>query len=230
MPGPLNPFGYKGCVIWVPTIPKVVEEALEKVISLIGTLSVTCSLCNVSFFLSYWTKHKEDLDHFDSCLNAEDLLSLWGMQIDYQETHNCSQLESLSCSQCNASIIVSHHNGFKNPPFSIAILHTNNTKSAQLAKKLRKKNIDWYGPYEANSYNEIVRKENIDWSGPHEANSYNGGEADVVVFITDGSPNIQTLSRARRLLIILTCEEKWYCTDFSLLEKVLISKPTCSIV
>ena len=71
---------------------------------------------------------------------------------------------------------------------TIAILHTNK-KSKLLAKKLK--------------------GQNEKWSGPHEETYYNGGEADIVVFITDGSLDIQTLTRARRMLIIMTCEEDW---------------------
>ena len=43
--------------------------------------------------------------------------------------------------------------------------------------------------------------------GPLEDVNYNGGEADVIVYITDGSLNIQTIARARRMLIILTLEK-----------------------
>ena len=51
-----------------------------------------------------------------------------------------------------------------------------------------------------------LKGENENWSGPYEDLDYNGGEADVVIFVTDDGEdlNIQTLARARRLLIILT--------------------------
>ena len=51
---------------------------------------------------------------------------------------------------------------------------------------------------------------NTNWSGPYVDLDYNGGEADVVVFVTDDGEdlNIQTLARARRLLIILTWSDQ----------------------
>ena len=86
---------------------------------------------------------------------------------------------------CNLLLFkdLGQHQGERNP--SIAILH-NKKKSKTLAKKLIQKNSNW--------------------SGPHEDANYNGSEADAIVYICDGSMNIQTLARARRLLIILTCD------------------------
>ena len=59
---------------------------------------------------------------------------------------------------------------------------------------------------EKRSVVEKLKGENRNWSGPYVDLDYNGGEADVVVFVTDDGEdlNIQTLARARRLLIILT--------------------------
>ena len=121
LPRPLVPSCYNSCVIWVPTIPSIEDEALDKI---------------------------------------SDLLKL--KQFDYNQDE-----ENLS----------------------IAILHTNKD-SKTLARKLICKNPNW--------------------SGPHEDVNYNGGEADVVVFISDGHINVQTLARARRMLVILTMENEWY--------------------
>ena len=82
--------------------------------------------------------------------------------------------------------------GERNP--SIAVLH-NKKKSKAVAKKLIQKNPDW--------------------SRPHEDANYNGSEADIIVYICDGNMNIQTLARARRLLIILTCDTE--CDDATIL-------------
>ena len=117
LPPPLIPSGYNSSVIWVPTIPSVEDEAIEKI-------------CILLLF--------EDKDAFHGEIYP-----------------------------------------------SIAILHTKK-RSKALAKKLIKKNPNW--------------------SGPHEDTNYNGSEADIIVYISDESMNIQTLARARRLLIILTCE------------------------
>ena len=114
LPPPLKPPDFKRCVIWIPTIQSVEDDALEKI---------------------------------------DDLLSSIPVNDD-----------------------------------EIAILHTNKN-SKVLARKLKQRN----------------KKR----SGPHEDINYNGGEADVVVFITDGSLNIQTLARTRRMLIIMTCEKFW---------------------
>ena len=59
---------------------------------------------------------------------------------------------------------------------------------------------------------------NIHWSGPHEDVNYNGSEADIVVFLSDGDLNVQTLARAKRLLIILTLEKEWYHSINSILK------------
>ena len=72
--------------------------------------------------------------------------------------------------------------GEKNP--SVAILLTYKSRLKLFAKKLIQRNPNW--------------------SGPHEETNYNGSEADIIVYLCDGSMNIQTLTRARRLLIILT--------------------------
>jgi hypothetical protein len=131
LPHPLIPSGYLSCVIWVPTIPSVEDEALEKIYSLL-------------LF--------EDLD-----------------ELQDEETP------------------------------SVVILYTNKP-SKNLARMLIQKNVTWHGPLE-----DI---------------NYNGSEADVVI-ISDDNLNIQTLARARRLLIILTLEKEWYhCANLSMkLEK-----------
>ena len=116
LPPPLIPFGYNSCVIWVPTIPNVETEAVERI---------------------------------------------------------CAILDNIQDEE--------------NP--SVAILHSNN-KSKSLAKKIipkKQKKIFW-------RYKDV---------------NFNGGEADIVVFITDCNLNIQTLARARRLLVILTSEVEW---------------------
>ena len=132
LPHPLIPSDYNSSVIWVPTIPSVEDEALEKIYSLL-------------LF--------EDWDELQD----------------------------------------------EGTP-SVAILYTNKL-SKNLARKLIQKNVTWHGPLE-------------------DVN-YNGSEADVVVIISDDNLNIQTLARARRLLIILTLEKEWYhCANLSIkLEK-----------
>ena len=80
---------------------------------------------------------------------------------------------------------------------SIVILYTNDV-SKTMARKLIQKNATWYGPLE-------------------DVN-YNGSEADVVVFISDGYLNVQALARARRLLIIITFEKKWYHSTYASLK------------
>ena len=42
------------------------------------------------------------------------------------------------------------------------------------------------------------------WNGPHSSYSFNGFESSVVVYICDGYLHIQTMARARQLLIIVT--------------------------
>jgi len=42
------------------------------------------------------------------------------------------------------------------------------------------------------------------WNGPHSAYGFNGFESSVVVYICDGYLSIQTMARARQLLIIVT--------------------------
>ena len=71
---------------------------------------------------------------------------------------------------------------------SVAILYSNDSLKT-LARKLKQKNTLWYGPLK-------------------DVN-YHGGEADVVIFISDGHLNVQTLARARRLLILITLEKEW---------------------
>ena len=75
----------------------------------------------------------------------------------------------------------------------------NNPSIAVLYKNRQSKNLA----------NKLISK-NINWSGPHEDVNYNGGEADVIVLISDGHLNVQTLARARRLLIIITSEKEWH--------------------
>ena len=114
LPPPLIPSGYQSSVIWVPTIPSVEDEAIEKISIL---------------------------------------------------------------------LLFDEIQGERKP--SIAILHTNK-RSKVLAKSLIHKNPNW--------------------SGPHEDINYNGSEADIIVYSCDRSMNIQSIARAKRLLIILTCE------------------------
>ena len=83
---------------------------------------------------------------------------------------------------------------------SIAILH-NKKKSKALAKMLKQKNLNW--------------------SGPHKDANYNGSEADIIVYICDESMNIQTLARARRLLIILTCDDECYPATILMLQQAV---------
>ena len=54
------------------------------------------------------------------------------------------------------------------------------------------------------AFAKILKEKNPSWSGPHEHWNFNGSEADVILYICDGRLDIQTLARARRLLIILT--------------------------
>ena len=54
-----------------------------------------------------------------------------------------------------------------------------------------------------------IKNENPEWLGPHNHLKFNGGEADAIVLITGSNLNIQTLARARRLLIIVTQEKEW---------------------
>ena len=61
---------------------------------------------------------------------------------------------------------------------------------------------------------------NQNWSD-HEHLTFNGGEADVVVYISgSGELNLQTMARARKLLIILTHENEWDDT-FPLLREAI---------
>ena len=91
--------------------------------------------------------------------------------------------------------------GKRNP--SVAILY-NKKKSRALAKKLIHKN-----PL---------------WSGPHEDVNYNGSEADIIVYISDENMNIQTLARARRCLIILTCDTECNHETILMLQKAVSQK------
>ena len=90
------------------------------------------------------------------------------------------------------------HQSERNP--SIVILH-NKKKSKTLAKKLTQKNLNW--------------------NGPHEDTNYNGSEADIIVYICDENMNIQTLARARRLLIILTCDTECNPKTILMLQKAV---------
>ena len=64
----------------------------------------------------------------------------------------------------------------------------------------------------------LIQK-NHDWIGPYEDTNYNGSEADIIVYICDESINIQTLARARRLLIILTCDTECNPATILMLQK-----------
>ena len=90
------------------------------------------------------------------------------------------------------------HQSERNP--FIVILH-NKKKSKTLAKKLTQKNLNW--------------------NGPHEDTNYNGSEADIIVYICDENMNIQTLARARRLLIILTCDTECNPKTILMLQKAV---------
>ena len=68
-----------------------------------------------------------------------------------------------------------------------------------------------------------IKRQRPTWSGPHEHLSFNGGESDVVVYICESGLNLQTLSRARKLLIILTLESDWKNT-FPLMEKAVFKQ------
>ena len=65
---------------------------------------------------------------------------------------------------------------------SASILHK--TGSAELARYIKENNQDFLGPY-------------------HELD-FNGKEAEVIIYITPFELHIQSLARARRLLIIVT--------------------------
>ena len=60
-------------------------------------------------------------------------------------------------------------------------------------------------------------------SGPHEHLTFNGGESDVVVYICESGLNLQTMARAKKLLIILTMENDWNNT-FPLLKDAIFKQ------
>ena len=60
-------------------------------------------------------------------------------------------------------------------------------------------------------------------SGPHEHLTFNGGESDVVVYICESGLNLQTMARAKKLLIILTMENDWNNT-FPLLKETIFKQ------
>ena len=46
------------------------------------------------------------------------------------------------------------------------------------------------------------------WNGPHHMATFNGAESSVIIFFCDGYLEIQSMARARQLLVIVTCGEK----------------------
>ena len=107
----------------------------------------------------------------------------------------------------------------------IAILHTKGVAKT-FAKKLKQcadkesSNIQAEDNLSTTILHTNEKNQHVKWSGPHEDDNFNGGEADVIVFITDDSSlNVQTLARARRSLIIVTYESKWNAVNPVLLKK-----------
>lgn len=68
-----------------------------------------------------------------------------------------------------------------------------------------------------------IKKDRNTWSGPHEHLSFNGGESDVVIYICKSGLNLQTMARARKLLIMLTLETDWNNT-FPLMKKAIFKQ------
>ena len=54
-----------------------------------------------------------------------------------------------------------------------------------------------------------MKKQKETWSGPHEHFTFNGGESDVVIYICESALSLQTMARAKKLLIIVTYERNW---------------------
>ena len=61
-----------------------------------------------------------------------------------------------------------------------------------------------------------------DFLGPYYENAFNGKEAEVIIYVTSYIPFIQTMARARRLLILVTHPGDYdYWNDISQNVKVM---------
>ena len=72
---------------------------------------------------------------------------------------------------------------------SIAILYYNDREDKELAKAIQKTNKSFQGPYD-------------EWQ-------FNGREAEIIIYVTSDVLDIQSMARARRLLIIVTHCNNW---------------------
>ena len=72
---------------------------------------------------------------------------------------------------------------------SIAILYYNDKEDKELAKAIQKNNKMFHGPYD-------------EWQ-------FNGTEAEIIIYVTSDMLDIQSMARARRLLIIVTHCNNW---------------------
>ena len=72
---------------------------------------------------------------------------------------------------------------------SIAILYYNDKEDKELAKAIQETNKSFQGPYD-------------EWQ-------FNGREAEIIIYVTSDVLDIQSMARARRLLIIVTHCNNW---------------------
>ena len=72
-------------------------------------------------------------------------------------------------------------------------------------------NFDKYNPLGSKKLAENIKDINKDYLGPYYEDYFNGKEAEVIVLITSSGNGlyIQSMSRARRLLIIITHGSSW---------------------
>ena len=77
-----------------------------------------------------------------------------------------------------------------------------------------------------------LKEENDSWRGPHQHMHYNGSEADIIVYVSDGAHlNIQSLARARRLLIILEYYGRgWNSTNSMFLKKATFKQRLVNMI
>ena len=55
---------------------------------------------------------------------------------------------------------------------------------------------------------KIKGNDEKDFLGPYYEYDFNGKEADVIIYVTSRDPSIQSMARAKRLLILVTIDQK----------------------
>ena len=69
-----------------------------------------------------------------------------------------------------------------------------------------------------------LKENNPSFDGPYDDYSFNGAEAKVIIYVTHGDIDLESLARAQQLLIILTCGQIERKHGFKMLNKAVEEK------